>query len=127
MSYIFQRVKSEAFKKWEEWYEKDKSCNFKPAAELKPLLDKYIKDCLRLTWKMVTQVPPLKLEFHSSKFDKLIHMNRGYHSSYQGSRKPHRSAGEEQEEEIECYLWPGLQDGGGRKIHEARVICKIKE
>ena len=75
----------------------------------------------------MTQVPPLQLEFHSSKLDKRIHNNRGYYGrSHQGSSKPHRSAREEQEEEIECYLWPGLQDGGGRTICAAQVICKMK-
>lgn len=126
LQFLEERVKAEASKKWWEWYEKDKSCMFQPADKLIPLLEKYIKACLRLTWKMVTQVPPMKLEFHSSKFDKHIHKNQGYHSSQQGSTKPHSTA-EEQEEEIEYYLWPGLQDGGGRKICEAEVICKVKE
>lgn len=75
----------------------------------------------------MTQVPPMKLEFHSSKFDKRIHKNVGYQSSHRGSTKPYRSAGKEQQEEIDCYLWPGLQDGGGRTICVAEVICKVKE
>ena len=69
----------------------------------------------------------MKLEFHSSKFDKRIHKNVGYQSSHRGSTKPYRSAGKEQQEEIYCYLWPGLQDGGGRTIFVAEVICKVKE
>lgn len=127
LEFLEERVKSEASKKCSEWYGKDGSRLFQPAAKLIPLLDKYIRACLRLNWKMVTQVPPMKLEFHSFKFDKRIHKNQGYRSSQQGGAKPHHAAEEEQEEEIECYLWPGLQDGGGRKICEAEVICKVKE
>lgn len=99
---------------------------FQPAAQLFPLLDKYIKACLRLTWKMVTQVPPMKLEFHSFKFDKRIHENRGYLNGHPVRSKSHSSAKEEQEEEIRFYLWPGLQDGGGRSIRKAEVICQMK-
>ena len=99
---------------------------FQPAADLFLLLDKYIKDCLRLTWKIVTQVPPMKLEFHSFKFDKRIHENRGYLSSHPVRSKSHSSAKEEQEEEIRFYVWPGLQDGGGRSIRKAEVLCQIK-
>lgn len=127
VSYIFQRVTSEVSKKWREWYEKDSSCFFQPTVTLITPLYEYIKACLRFTWKMVTQVPPMKLEFHSSKFDKRIHKNVGYQSSHRGSTKPYRSAGKEQQEEIDCYLWPGLQDGGGRTICVAEVICKVKE
>lgn len=114
------RVSAEAYQKWREWCQNDKSCMFQPTAHLISSLNKYIKDCLRLTWKMVTQVPPMKLEFHSSKFDKSIHENKGYRSS------SHSSARNEHEEEIDCYLWPGLQDGGGRSIRKAEVICKMK-
>lgn len=98
-----------------------------PAAHVISFLDKYIKDCLRLTWKMVTQVPPMKLEFHSFKFDKRIHENKGYLGSHRVRLKSDSSAKEGPEEEIEFYLWPGLQDGGGRSIRKAEVICKMKE
>ena len=32
-----------------------------------------------------------------------------------------------QGEEIACYLWPGLLDGGGRLIRAGEVLCKIKK
>jgi len=28
-------------------------------------------------------------------------------------------------EEILCYLWPGLLDGGGRLILQGQVLCKM--
>ena len=96
---------------------------FTPAWNLVQGLDKYIKACIRLTWRMVTQVPPMKLEFHCSKFNKDIHKNMGYHDSL----KVRSKSNQDQDEEIACYLWPGLQDGGGRRIRAGEVICKVKE
>ncbi|XP_066030387.1 golgin subfamily A member 6-like protein 7 isoform X3 [Pocillopora verrucosa] len=121
-----ESVRVGALEKWKEWFQRDESCMFQPATHLFPHLDKYIKDCLRLTWKMRTQVPPMKLEFHSFKFDKRIHENRGYWSGHRVRSESHSSAKEEQEEEIRFYLWPGLQDGGGRSIRKAEVICQME-
>lgn len=81
-------------------------------------LDKYIKACIRLTWRMVTQVPPMRLEFQSSRFSKDIHKKIGYHSEV---------AHQDQGDEIACYLWPGLQDGGGRLIRAGEVLCRFNE
>ena len=69
----------------------------------------------------------MKIEFHSSKFNKDNHKIIEYQSSHEMRTKLHRSTEQNQEEEIKCYLWPGLQDGGGRPIRAAEVICKAKE
>lgn len=108
--------------KWEEWCEKDRSCMFSPAWHLIKGLDKYIKACIRLTWRMVTQTPPLKLEYHCSKFNKDFHKN-----VLKVSVRTPSSTQQEQDEEIACYLWPGLQDGGGRRIRPGEVLLKVKE
>lgn len=100
---------------------------FTPACHLMQDLDKYVKACIRLTWKMVTQVPPMKLEFHSSKLNKDIHKNLGYHNSFKRHPRKNRPAHQDQDEEIACYLWPGLQDGRGRLIRPGEVICKVEE
>lgn len=71
---------------------------------------------------MVTQMPPMKLEYHSSQFNKDIHKKV--------SRVPEetrRLTKKDQGEDIRCYLWPGLQDGGGRRIRQAEVLCKLKQ
>ena len=69
----------------------------------------------------------MKLEFHSSKFNQGIHKNMGYHSSFKRSTRNTQPAQEDQYEEIVYYLWPGLQDGGGRLIRAGEVICKFEE
>ena len=36
-------------------------------------------------------------------------------------------SGQDHGEEIACYLWPGLLDGGGRLIRAGEVLCKIEQ
>ena len=71
---------------------------------------------------MVTQVPALKIEYWSPHLQ-TYHKKMGYH--------PHLCAigrvyqGQVPVEEIACYLWPGLFDGGGRLIRAGEVLCRI--
>lgn len=106
--------------KWMEWCEDDKTCMFAPAWNLLEGLDKYIKACIRLTWRMVTQVPPMKLEYQCPKLNKDVHRKIGYNGNIK-VLTPHQN----QDEEIACYLWPGLLDGGGRRIRPGEVLCKV--
>ena len=76
---------------------------------------------------MVTQLPPMVLEYKSSKFNKDIHKKLGYRDSFKLPAKMHSSVQQNQEEDIVCYLWPGLKDGGGRLIRPGEVLCRIKE
>ena len=116
-----------AYGKWEKWCDEDKSCLFTPAGHLMQGLVNYINACIRLTWRMVTQVPPMKLEFHSSRFSKDIHKITGYHGSVERRATNSQPAHQDQGEEIACYLWPGLLDGGGRLIRAGEIICKVEE
>ena len=84
-------------------------------------LDSYIKASLRLAWRMITQLPPLRLEYQSPNFDCRIH-KMAYH--YTTEREPGNE--ETSSEEIACYLWPGLFDGGARLIRPGEVLCKMK-
>ena len=122
---IFQGVRRKITDKWLEWLRKERSCKFSLSDYLLTQLSDYIKACIRLTWRMVTQVPPMQLEYQSSTL-KGIHINRGYHSSPEMcSRLPTHEGQEEQE--IACYLWPALLDGGGKLIRAGEVLCKVKE
>lgn len=100
---------------------------FSPARHCLQDLDKYVKACIRLTWRMVTQVPPMKLEFRCSQLNKSIHKNMGYLSSSKRRTRNTQPAHQDQGEEIAYYLWPGLQDGGERLIRAGEVICKVEE
>ena len=112
--------------KWDKWCEEDKSCMFTPAFHLLQGLDRYIIACFRLSWRMVTQLPPMILEYQSSKFNKDLHKKLGYRDSFKLPAKMHSSA-QQNQEDVVCYLWPGLKDGGGRLIRSGEVLCRIKE
>ncbi|KAJ7353742.1 hypothetical protein OS493_032612 [Desmophyllum pertusum] len=114
--------------KWCSWHSKEKLFKLSPNTSLlrDPKILKYINACIRLTWRMVTQFPPLQIEY-SSLYLKDIHMKKGYHSSPDMRTRVKGSSGPVQGEEIACYLWPGLLDGGGRLIRAGEVLCKIKD
>ena len=114
-------------KKWSKWYEEDKECLFTPSYNFLEKLDQYIKACLRLSWRIVTQVPPMNLEYQTFKLNSNIHKKLGYHNSFKGQEKSLPSTQGNQEEDIACYIWPGLQDGGGRVIRAGEVLCVIQE
>lgn len=113
--------------KWEKWCEEDKSCWFTPAHQLLNGLDDYVKACLRLSWRIVTQVPPMKLEYQTLKFNKIIHTNKGYYDGFKRRKKTVSPVQETQEENIAYYLWPALRDGGGRVIKAGEVVCNSQE
>ena len=92
-----------------------------PTREALFKLNSYIKACIRLTWRMVTQLPPLRLEYHSPRFDHRIHKKEEYQNKTEKNPVAEDSSGEQ----ILCYLWPGLLDGGGRLILQGQVLCKM--
>ena len=68
----------------------------------------------------------MQIEYNSSYLQN-IHTKIGYHNSPDMLTKKTGPSGQDQEEEIACYLWPGLMDGGGRLIRAGEVLCKIKD
>lgn len=78
---------------------------------LRDLTD-YVKKLIKLTWRMVTQVPPLRLEYSAATF------NNQYHKMAEPDREG--KEGKDREKPV-CYLWPGLVDGGGRVISVGEV------
>lgn len=105
-------VREHAWKIWNEWYEETSSFTLSPSQKVLTELIRsgYIEACLRLAWRMVTQRPPLRLEYNSSIFDHHIHK---------------KANGDTSLEEITCYLWPCLFDGGAKLICPGLVLCKM--
>lgn len=68
----------------------------------------------------------MHIEYSSVKLQD-IHKKIGYHSSPDMCMTNNGSSAQSQGEEIACYLWPGLLDGGGRLIRAGEVLCKIKK
>jgi len=69
----------------------------------------------------------MSLEYQTLKLNSNIHKKLGYHTNFKGREKSLLSRQENQEEEIACYIWPGLQDGGGRVMKVGEVLCVIQE
>ena len=80
-------------------------------------LDDYIKACNRMAWKLVTQLPPLQLDYSSTKFNKRMHRLTRLHNNNESTEHRHS-------ESIVCYLWPALVERGGRVIFPGEVLCK---
>lgn len=126
--FIFQDVMQVAWSKWSAWQMEDRYFQLSPTTCIlhDPKIVTYLKACMRLAWRMVTQIPPMQIEYNSSYLQN-IHTNIGYHNSPDVLTKKTGPSGQDQVEEIACYLWPGLVDGGGRSIRAREVLCKIKE
>ena len=75
---------------------------------------------------MVTQVPPLQLEYKAGKFDKNIHKLTRLQCSTEHSRCDDQRFGEFPGENVACYLWPALLEAGGRIIFPGEVLCKVE-
>ena len=78
-----------------------------PWEQLLKYLNDYFKVLTGLTWRMVTQVPPLRLEYKTPTFTSQNHQIVG---------SDHEGKAEKYGEKPVRYLWPGLVDGGGRVI-----------
>ena len=97
-----------------------------PSEDVLTQLGDYIKECIRLTWRMVTQIPPMQLEYRAVQFDKDIHKRTRfqYHSEY--CSREDQLYGQVISENIACYLWPALLEAGGRIIFPGEVLCKLE-
>ncbi|XP_015748127.1 PREDICTED: uncharacterized protein LOC107327922 [Acropora digitifera] len=71
-------------------------------------LETYIDYCCRFSWRLVTQLPPLKIGYHDKFFDRTCHTENRY-STKTGVR-------------IKCFLWPILLDCDKRVIAKGEVL-----
>lgn len=124
-SVLIHEVVYLAFDKWIKWMEEDNTCLFTPAWHLLERLAGYINASIRLAWRMVTQVPPMKLEYNIMKYDKRIHKKISLKRNVKDRPRTRSSAQQDQDEEVTCYLWPGLQDGAGRQTRLGEVLCLV--
>lgn len=82
-----------------------------PFDENNKKLAKYMDFCCRFSWRMVTQVPPLKLDYQSQQFDERSHV--------QGVKSDKKQTSSSQ---IKCFLWPTLLDCEKRVIAKGEVL-----
>lgn len=78
-------------------------------------LDDYLNACIKLTWRMVTQVPPLRLEYQTFTYKRDCHKIVESHDDVRDDKHQGQKV---------YYLWPGLVDGGGRTIVKGEVALE---
>ncbi|XP_067033049.1 myosin heavy chain, clone 203-like isoform X4 [Acropora muricata] len=113
-------VQNTVRQKWHSWFQDDRW--FKPDEKIirDPQILSYIEKCIKLTWRMVTQVPAMTLEYQSK------YLERDFHTvvTHRSSRAMYNNTAFERQE-IALYIWPGLRDGQGTVIRRGDVICKV--
>lgn len=120
---LLQEVKAIIKQKWESWRSKDKAVTIHHYSHIKqksvlddPKVVLYIRECIKIEWRMITQVPAMKIEYQSTQL-------RGFHTQ-KDCYGEMPSKGGDPKEEIAYYLWPALFDGGNRLVRKAEVLCK---
>lgn len=120
MTFCVTDVQNTVWQKWHSWFQDDR--RFKPDEKIMrdPQILSYIEKCIKLTWRMVTQVPAMTLEYQSKYLERDSHTVVTHRSS---PAMYNNTAFEKQE--IALYVWPGLRDGRGTVIRRGEVICKV--
>ncbi|XP_078342815.1 uncharacterized protein LOC144628574 [Oculina patagonica] len=117
---LVQTAKKDLETKWKQQWQRQRS-NRVNATEhilppydgaLKDSLEKYIEYCCQFSWRMVTQVPPLKIGYESTMYNSMFHTES---SSFAREKKTATS-------QIKCYLWPTLLDCDNRVIEKGEVV-----
>ena len=95
---------------------KEQSPKLVKLLEAEAQLDNYLKACIKLTWRMVTQTPPLRLEYQTFTYKRECHKIMESYDDARDGRSMYMY-----ENKKVYYLWPGLVDGGGRIIIKGEV------
>ena len=116
-----QAVRRELKVKWKENKKKEEIL---PSFDksLKKELKGYIEYCTRFSWRAVTQVPPLKIDYNSSTFNPLNHSESQAFLSLARPNASQRWASTQGDKRIYCYLWPTLYDWEKRVIAKGDVV-----
>lgn len=118
---LVKAAKKELKAKWKEQ---------KKTGEILPIFDKslkkelkgYIEYCTRFSWRAVTQVPPLEIDYMTWTFNPAYHRES---QAFLSSAKHDASQGwvsAQEEKRIKCYLWPTLYDWEKRVIEKGEVV-----
>jgi len=91
---------------------------------LKIDLQGYIEYCTRFSWRMVTQVPPLKIDYKSSTFNPSSHTESQAFTSSSQRATPGRWIDSQERKQIKCHVWPTLFDWDNRVIEKGDVVFK---
>ena len=89
---------------------------------LKNDLKSYIENCTQFSWRIVTQVPPLKIDYNSSTFNPAYHNVSPAFLSSASQHTLQRWASTQERKHVKCYVWPTLYDCDNRVIEKGDVV-----
>ena len=89
---------------------------------LKNDLKSYIEYCTQFSWRIVTQVPPLKIDYKSSTFNPAYHNVSQAFLSSATQHTPQRWASAQDRKHVKCYVWPTLHDCDNRVIEKGDIV-----
>ena len=112
-------IKKEIKEKWKEQYKQKNLPSYDKI--LKKELKSYIEYCTQFAWRIVTQVPPLKIDYKSSTYNPASHNESQAFSSSASRHTPERWASSQERTNI-IYVWPTLHDFDGRVIEKGDVV-----
>jgi len=114
--------KREIKAKWKEQYKQENLPSYDKS--LKNELKAYIAYCTQFAWRIVTQVPPLKIDYKSSTYNSTSHNESQAFMSSASQHPPQRWASmqEHRTNIVKCYVWPTLHDFDGRVIEKGDVV-----
>lgn len=118
---LVKAAKKELKAKWKEQ---------KKTGEILPIFDKslkkelkgYIEYCTRFSWRAVTQVPPLEIDYMTWTFNPAYHRESQAFLSSAKHDASQRWVSAQEEKRIKCYLWPTLYDWEKRVIEKGEVV-----
>jgi len=108
------------------WHENGKKGEMIPRFDksLKKDLKGYIEYCTRFSWRIVTQVPPIKIDYKTSTFNPSSHTESQAFTSSPQRGTPGRWLDFQGHKQIKCYVWPTLFDWDNRVIEKGDVVFK---
>lgn len=120
---LFRTVKKQVKEKWRQSSRKGEII---PAFEksMKNDLKSYVWYCTQFSWRIVTQVPPLKIDYKTWSFNPSDHNESQAFTSFAQSQTPRRWADPQEQTSIKCYVWPTLYDWDQRVIEKGDVVLK---
>lgn len=114
-------IKKEIKEKWREHHKQKNLPSYDKS--LKKELKPFIEYCTQFAWRIVTQVPPLKIDYNSSTFNPASHNESQAFSSSASRHTPKRWASmQERTKRVKCYVWPTLHDFDSRVIEKGDVV-----
>jgi len=114
-------IKKEIKENWREQYKQRNLPSYDKS--LKSELKDYIECCTRFAWRLVNQVPPLKIDYKSSTYNSASHNESQAFSPSASQHPPERwASGQERAKIVKCYVWPTLHDFDGRVIEKGEVV-----